>query len=119
MSSIPIYDATAPMVCTADSDEIPERIEQVERMRAVLVHVDRTEHGLLLRFPGDAAVEADLRQFAVDEKRCCQFWGFEITTASDQITLRWEGPPDATEFLDRLHAYFEGDEPISAVSGLL
>jgi hypothetical protein len=60
-----------------------------------------------------------VRRFAVDETRCCQFWGFEIGTTPDQITLRWDGPPDVADFLDRLHAYFLGDEPLTAVTGLL
>jgi hypothetical protein len=119
MTSIPLYDATAPIACTADADEIPKRIAQVERMRAALDHLDRTEHGLLLHFPNDPAVEADVRRFAVDEKRCCQFWGFEIRTTPGQLTLRWDGPPDVADFLDRLHAYFLGDEPLTVVTGLL
>ena len=119
MTAQPIYDATVPIVCTAGSDEVPTRIEQLERMRAALVRLERTEHGLVLRFPNDAAVEDDVRQFAVDEKGCCQFWGFEIDTRPDQITLRWDGPPDTADFLDQLHGYFVGDEPITALSGLL
>ena len=119
MNSIPLYDATAPIVCTADSDEIPKRIAQVERMRAALDHVDRTEHGLLLHFAYESALEADVRRFADDEKGCCQFWGFEIGKDLNDVTLRWDGPPDIGDFLDRLHAYFVGDEPITAVAGLL
>ena len=119
MSSIPLYDATAPIVCTADSGEVQERIAQIERLRAALDGIDRTEHGLLLRFPNEPALEADVHRFADDEKRCCQFWGFDIRTTPDQITLRWDGPPDVADFLDRLHAYFLGDEPITAVTGLL
>ena len=118
MTTTPIHDATAPIVCTAGSDEIPTRIGQLERMRTALVHVERTEHGLLLELPNDTALEADVRRFTVDEKRCCQFWGFEIGTSPDQITLRWDGPPDTADFLDRLHSYFVGNEPITAISGL-
>jgi hypothetical protein len=119
MNSIPVHDATAPIVCTAADDEVHKRIAQVERMRAALDHLDRTEHGLLLRFPNEPAIEADVRRFAIDEKRCCRFWGFEIRTTPDQITLRWDGPPDVANFLDRLHAYFLGDEPLTAVRALL
>ncbi len=119
MNSIPLYDATAPIACTAADDEISKRIAQVERMQAALDHLDRTEHGLLLRFPNEPAVEADVWRFAINEKRCCQFWGFEIDTTPDQITLRWDGPPDVADFLDRLHAYFIGDIPLTAVTSLL
>ena len=98
MKSIPLYDATAPIVCIADDDEIPERIDQVERMRDALDHVDRTEHGLLLRFPNEPAVEADVRRFAADEKRCCQFWGFEVLDDDDlSDAARDLGNPDVYE----------------------
>ena len=119
MKPIPIYDATAPIMCTIGSDEIPARIELVERMRERLGSIERTEHGLLLRFEPDADVEADLRRFAVDEKRCCRFWGFDVMATETALTLRWDGPPDARELLDLLHDYFEGDTPLAAISGLL
>ena len=119
MKQIPIYDATAPIMCTIGSDEIPERIELVEQMREHLGFVERTEHGLLLHYAPDPQVEADLRRFAVDEKRCCAFWGFEVEATAADLTLRWDGPPNAGELLDQLLAYFEGDTPLTSISGLL
>ena len=119
MSQIPIYDDTAPIVCTAASDEISERIGQIEEMRANMDRLERTPDGLLLHFPARPDIDVELRQFAVDEKGCCQFWGFEVTTAGDVLTLRWDGPPDTAEFMDRLHAFFGGDEPLTESSGLL
>ena len=116
---IPIYDATAPIVCTIGSEEIPDRIALVERMRERLAGIERSEHGLLLRFEPDDEVEADLQRFAVDEKRCCQFWGFAVEATGVDLALRWDGPPDAGELLDRLMAYFEGDTPLTEVTGLL
>lgn len=115
---IPIFDASAPVVCTLDDADVPERVELIERMRASLVDVHRTDHGLLLRFPRRPGIEADVRRFALDEKRCCQFWGFEVE-AGDELLFRWEGPPAAAELLDELHAYFEGDQPLTLLSGLL
>ncbi len=118
-SPIPIYDDTVPIACTAGRDETANYIEVVERTRSNLHHVDRTEHGLLLHFPLRPDIEADVRQFAIDEKRCCQFWGFQIETIGDALTLRWDGPPDANDILNRLHDAFESDVPIASVSGLL
>lgn len=118
MKPIPIADATAPIACTISADEIPERIELIERIRSNLRNVQRTEHGLLLRFPNRLEVEADLRRFAVDEKRCCQFWGFEVIPGAE-LSLRWDGPPTAVELLDRLAEFLAGDEPASALAGLL
>ena len=40
MKIIPIYDAAAPIVCTAGGDEVSKRIEQIERIRADLVSID-------------------------------------------------------------------------------
>ena len=76
MSRIPLYDATAPVACTIDETDVAERLAQVERLRAAVTEVERTAAGLVLRFPVDPAVEADVRRFAEDEKRCCAFWGF-------------------------------------------
>lgn len=119
MKSIPIYDATAPITCTIGTDEVSGRIELVERMRRNIDQVDRTEDGLLLRFPNRPEIDRDLRRFAVDEKRCCQFWGFAVQVAGEALTLRWDGPPETSSLLDRLLAYFRGDEPLTSISGLL
>ena len=118
MKLIPIYDETAPIACTISDDEIPARIELVERMRSNLNHLERTEHGMLLHFPVRSDIETDLRRFAVDEKRCCEFWGFDVLTA-DGLSLRWDAPPSATALIDRLDAFLRGDEPASELAGLL
>jgi hypothetical protein len=119
MNTIPIHDDAAPITCTATSDEVSERLETIERLHDDLVRVDRTEHGLVLHFPHRKDLEAEVRRFAIDEKRCCQFWGFEVTVADGALQLRWDGPPAVRDFMDRLYAYLEGDEPVTAVDGLL
>lgn len=50
MKPIPIYNATAPIACTIDPTDIPERIALVEGMRTRLALLERTDHGLLLHF---------------------------------------------------------------------
>ena len=119
MTEVPLYDDSVPIACTATSDEIPIRVAMLERMRSSLRSVERIDHGVMLHFPAEAAVEADVRQFVVDEKQCCQFWGFEVDRADDTITLRWEGPPSADGFLDGLITFFESDQPFTAFVGLL
>jgi len=119
MNPIPIYDATAPIACTIGNDEIPERLELVGRMRTNLRDIERTSDGLLLHFAPTAEIEADVRRFAIDEKRCCQFWGFAVDGDDNELTLRWDGPPSTGDLLDRLHAYLIGTEPITELSGLL
>ena len=119
MNPIPIYDDTAPIACTIGSDEIAGRVEVVERMRASLERVERTDHGLRLHSPNEPAIEADVRHFADDEKRCCQFWGFAIDATDEHLTLRWEGPPATNDLLDQLYGYFDGDLPLTAITGIL
>ena len=119
MKPIPIYDATAPITCTIGTDEISGRIELLERMRTNLRRLEHTDHGLVLHFDRRNDVEADLRRFAVDEKRCCQFWGFAVDAADDELTLRWDAPPDARDLLSEIATYLEGDQPLTELSGLL
>ena len=118
MKQIPLYDSTTPIACTITPVEIPERIELVERLRANLDSLERTQHGMLLHFPARAEIEADLRRFAIDEKRCCQFWGFDVLTG-DELTLRWDAPPTTEALVDQLEAFFRGDQPASVLAGLL
>src|SRR5204863_9528355 len=108
-----------PIVCTLDASEVQERIELFERLRLEHVRLDRTEHGVLLHFPARPDVEADLRRFADEEKRCCTFWGFEIERVDADVTLRWDAPPAAADLVQRLVAYLDGDEPLTEKSGLL
>jgi hypothetical protein len=116
---IPLYDETADIACTITDAEVPARIALIEQMRASHTRLDRTEHGMVLHFAPDPSTEADLRQFAVDEKRCCEFWGFAVARTGDDLRLQWDAPPDAQGLIDRLEAFFDGDEPATALKGLL
>jgi hypothetical protein len=118
MTSMPLDD-TAPITCTITSDEVPDRVELLERLRGNLTAVERTDTGLLLRFEPTAANEADIGRFAVDEKRCCRFWGFDVTIGDDEHVLRWDGPAASNQLLDRLHSYFTGEQPPTVAAGLL
>jgi hypothetical protein len=117
MKELPLFDPTQAISCTIQDSEVQDRIALLERMRAAMTEIARTDHGLLLTFNSD--VEHDIRRFAVDEKRCCQFWGFDVATTGDAVTLRWDGPPAAQELVERLRAYFTCDEPIESLAALL
>jgi hypothetical protein len=115
---IPIYDDTVPVACTASSEELPVRLEVIERLHSARTGVERTEHGLRLRFPDRPDTAAELGAFVVDEKACCQFWGFALSTDDGELVLQWDGPPAIDELMDRLHAYFTGDDS-TVPAGLL
>ena len=88
-------------------------------MRAALTTIDRTPTGLRLHFPDEPSIRADLATFVVDEKRCCQFWGFDVVTEPGHVALRWDGPPAVNGLLDQLQVFFASDAPISTLEGLL
>ena len=115
---IPIYDATAPIVCTLSDGEVQERRDLLEWLRTNLVRSQRSEHGLLLHFPAGDGIDAQLRHFAQVEKDCCRFWGFDIERDGSTTTLRWDAPPAADELVERLEAYFAGAADVD-LSGLL
>ena len=119
MKRLPLVDPDAPIACSLAPDDVPGRIALLERLRDAATVVARTPHGLRLRFPPDAGVEADVRRFAVEEQRCCTFWAFSVDARSAGVTLRWEGPPAAGELLDHLHRFLVGEEPIGDLAGLL
>lgn len=116
---LPLHDDTAPIVCTIGPDEKAERIAIINRMRASTTSIERTDTGLLLQFPRTDAIRADLDRFAVDEKRCCQFWGFAVVDGADDLALRWDGPATAGELLDRIERVLRSDEPVETIEGLL
>jgi hypothetical protein len=114
---IPIYDATAPIVCTLTAGEVQERRQLLEWLRENLTGLDRTEHGMFLHFPTGDDVEDRLRHFAHVEKQCCAFWGFAVEAHGDEVGLRWDAPPTADDLLERLLAWFRGEA--EDLSGLL
>ena len=116
VTRIPVYDATAPIVCTIDVAEVPARRALIERMRASVLGVERTPDGLVLQLPPER--EADARGFAIEEKRCCGFWGFEVTVEGNAITLCWDGPPDVAPLFEQLAAFFRGEADLDTVTAL-
>lgn len=107
----PLYDDRAPIACAASAEALPVRIDQIERLRTRLSRVDRTPDGILLWFPNHPGIQTELSSFTVEEKGCCAFWGFAVTTEGGEVVLRWEGPPTVQGFFEELVALFESDDP--------
>ena len=116
---LPLFDDSAPIACTLGEDEKADRIALLDRMRAAMTSLERTNTGMVLQFPRRADIEADVRRFAVDEKRCCQFWGFAVLDGDDDLALRWDAPPAAAHLVDALEGVLRSDDPIDRIGGLL
>jgi hypothetical protein len=114
----PLLDATKPIACTIDAADIPRHVELIERIRINLGSIERTQRGVVVRLPATPDNAADLRQFAREEKRCCEFWGFEVDEHGG-LALRWDGPPQTAAFMDQLVDYFEGRAPIGTLFATL
>jgi hypothetical protein len=112
----PLYDPDTPIACTAEALDIPDHVLLLERIRGNLERIERTPHGVLLTLPSSDDNAADVRRFAAEEKRCCEFWGFAVGERP-QVTLRWDGPPGTNRFMGVLIDYFEGRQPIGSVFG--
>jgi hypothetical protein len=116
---LPLHDDTVPIVCTIGEDEKADRVAMLDHMRRALIGLERTEHGLLLELPRGDGLDADVRRFARDEKRCCQFWGFAVVEGDDTLVLRWDGPDAAASLLDTIAGVLRSDAPIESIDGLL
>lgn len=74
---------------------------------------------MILNFPEGEQIEQTVRRFAVDEKRCCAFWGFDVRPTSEGLALRWDAPPSARELVDRLEEFFTTDKPLAELERLI
>jgi hypothetical protein len=115
---LPLYDTSVPLACTITAGEVPGRIDLIEKLRLNVLKVERSPHGLVLHLADTPDVLADAERFTVDEKRCCEFWGFAIQRENG-LALRWDGPPGTEPFIDRLLAYFENRAPLGSLVGIL
>ena len=96
------------------------RVALIGRLRSAHTSLRRTDDGLELEFPNRPDVDVDVRRFAIEEKRCCAFWGFAVHTGADAVVLQWDGPPSVSTILDQLAAYFAGDGDLDVrIAGLL
>ena len=119
MTSIPIYDATAPIACTIGQRRGRRARRAVERIRTYIARLEHTDHGLLLHVPEPARHRRRHQALRRRREAVLRLLGLRDEREGGR-TLRWDGPPDVDDFFPRqLVAFFEGDEPLTAIRGLL
>ena len=118
MKKIPLYDATVPIVCTPPTTRSPS----ASPSSSACAPTSTGSNALGTVCCCIPCPTGHRRGAAAVHRRregCCQFWGFEIDTSGEELTLRWDGPPNTAELMDRLLAFFRGHEPLTATSGVL
>ena len=113
MTVLSQVDPTAEVACTLSVREAGERLTAFgdlvgNRLEDVSRSGDRLR--IRLRRNGDPDLEAKASAWATEEKGCCAFFGFEIESEPDRVTLDIIAP-------DGAGATLEGIEWIALTAG--
>jgi hypothetical protein len=113
MTVLSHVDPTAEVACTLPIREAGERLNAFgdlvgDRLEDVSRSGDRLR--IRIRRDGDAELEAKASAWAIEEKGCCAFLGFETESEPDRVTLDIIAP-------DGAGATLEGIEWIARTAG--
>jgi hypothetical protein len=103
-------DTHAPIACSLSSDELPERLAELEAIgRNALLSVSSDG---ALRFRADPAIRVRLEAVIAAESRCCSFLNFDLRERAGELVLKI-GAPEGAEPLafDLVDAFAAGVEP--------
>ena len=91
-----------PIACSLDRDERVDRGREFRDLAArALVDRERRDNWLRLRFRIEA--EDAVRELVRQEKQCCPFFEFDVSTREDVVQVDVSAPPDGAPFLDALY----------------
>ena len=98
-------DPTAEVACTLPIREAGARLSAFgelvgDRLEGVSRSGDRLR--IRVRRDGDAELEAKASTWAIEEKGCCAFLGFEIESDPEAVTLDIIAPDGAGATLERI-----------------
>jgi len=90
----------APLVCSLTADERVDRGRWLGRVGRAARDSAYDGAGVTIRFRAGEGVEAELRELAAAEAKCCPFLTLEVRANGDELELRVEGPPDARPIIE-------------------
>ena len=94
---------TPPIACSLTPAGREQRAELVAALAAdALLGRERSGGSLVLRFRGPPGVEERVRAWAALEAECCPFLTLAVDAAGSVVTLRIDGPPEASGIIDEL-----------------
>ncbi|MDX1621064.1 MAG: hypothetical protein R3320_08745 [Nitriliruptorales bacterium] len=99
-------DAIGRFFCTIEPETVALRAPRAQRLRELLVDTDREDRALLLRFSATDHTKTMVEGFAEDERECCSFFDFEITSEAEHVVLTLSAPPGAEHMLDAAQRSF-------------
>jgi hypothetical protein len=94
---------TPPIACSLTATGREQRAALVAALAAdALLDRERTGATLVLRFRGAPGVEERVRRWAALEAECCPFLTMIVDAAGSVVTLRIDGPAEASGIIDDL-----------------
>ncbi len=127
--STPSPRADEPIVCTADMQDEPTVLGQLDSYRAAFEHlrsVERFEGGVRWVFANRPGLGSELRNLAEKEHQCCSIFKFDLRDAGESIIWETTARREAVRVLDefarlpeRLNQHARGSEvaPIKRAIG--
>ena len=89
----PDLTTPAPIACSLQGADLPDRAEWMRELGQSLVGVDADRGRARLRF--EAGRHAELAEFVAAESACCSFFDFGLTTENSTADLSIDAPEDA------------------------
>lgn len=83
------------VACTLAPDDLPQRVDDWQRVLAHATGREPIPDGTSLRFPVDTRLAGELVEIAAAEQGCCTFFTFTLRITTDALRLDVTAPPDA------------------------
>jgi len=94
-----VGERTIPIACTLEPEQMPERMDQWQRLAAHVVTRATTDDGVRLTFDG-AVTAAEVAELAAQEQACCAFFRFAIHIDANGVALEVGAPSDARKLVE-------------------
>ena len=91
-----------PITCKLTTPELQKRKATViADLKALVLDRQSLKNGFAYKFEGKDEILDKLNDFIKTEKKCCDFFKFQMTVRENIVQLKITGPEGAKEFLMR------------------
>jgi hypothetical protein len=102
VADVPTEPADAPVACTLQPDDLPDRVREWQRVLQRAEERRAIPDGIELRFPRDPDLIASLAELATKEVACCSFFTFTLTIDAHAAWLSVSAPVDGVPLVREL-----------------